>query len=486
MDKERLKEIIKKELLRRECLSSYERYVEKMYEGEYIKTAVSRFLCGRVQSFVEKKGGASYDIMIISMPPQHGKSMLITATLPSWYLLKKNKGRVICISYGEKYAAFFGRRNREKLKNGEGIFGRKLKSSPSSVTEFETLTGGSMISRGILSGITGRGCDLMIIDDPVKNRAEADSEIYRKRIFDEWENSFKTRLSAGAKVIVIQTRWHEEDLAGQLMKTEKSVEVINLPCEAEEGDLLKRAIGEPLCPELGKGREWLLMFKESYKSKNGSRAWNALFQGRPGSSEGGIIKRSWWRFYKSEELCEEGLDHLIISVDAAFKGEKDSDFVAIQAWGKKRNGFYLIDGIKARLDFPETVKAVRKFVKEHPTASHILIEDKANGSAIIQTLKRELPRVIGVNPKGGKLARVNAVCGVIEAGNVYLPKDKDFVGDFIEECTSFPRGRNDDQVDCMSQALSRLCIYSEASDKSKGENPFEKFNLGGKENRNVI
>lgn len=476
-----LKKAISLELLRRECLNSYQKYVEYIHEGSYKKTKAGKFLCGEVERFLEKKSTAPYEIMIISMPPQHGKSMTITATLPSWYLQKNKKGRVICISYSEEFATFFGRKNREKLQVGELVFGKLLNQDKEAATEFETNEGGSMISRGVLSGVTGRACDLMIIDDPIKNRMEADSEAYRKRVFDEWENSFKTRLSAGAKVILIQTRWHEDDLAGRLISSEKNIKVINLPCEAEENDPLKRKAGDALCPELLKDKAWLRQFKESYSSRNGSRAWSALFQGHPTATEGGIIKRKWWRIYDKSEDELSPLDHLIISVDASFKGEKNSDFVAIQVWGKRRGKFYLVDAIKEQLDFPRTVKMLKKIFKRYPRASHILIEDKANGSAIIQTLRKELPQIVGVNPQGGKVARVNAVCGVIEAGNVYLPLDEPFTADFIDECSIFPNGKHDDQVDCMSQALNRLAFYAEQAPSLKEDSPFGAFNIGKKQ-----
>ena len=245
--------------------------------------------------------------------------------------------------------------------------------------------------------MTGRPCELMIIDDPIKNRLEADSETYRRRLFDEWENSFKTRLAAGAKVILIQTRWHEDDLAGRLMRTEKNMEMINLPCEAEEGDPLGRSPGEALCPEIGKGDAWLELFKAGYVSQSGSRAWNALFQGRPTRAEGNLLKREWWRYY---DRAPEMMD-TILSVDAAFKEKEENDFVAIQAWGKREADIYLLDAIKAHLDFPETVEAIRAMKEKWPKARLVLVEDKANGPAIIQMLRREITGVVAVEPQGG-------------------------------------------------------------------------------------
>lgn len=450
------KQYIKQEILRRESMNNYASYVEYVHEGRWIPGKAVTFLCQRVQQFLERNTGAPYEILVISEPPQHGKSMTITETLPSWYLTKNQTKRVIEVSYSEDFAQLFGRRNKTKIEQFGKGFDVELAKSPNNNTEFELSNNvGGMISRGVLSGVTGRPCDLMIIDDPLKNRMEADSETIRERIWNEWENSFKTRLAAGAKVIVIQTRWHEDDLAGRLIKYEPNVEVINLTCEAEENDILGREIGTALCPEIGKDTAWLKEFKRSYLTQSGTRAWNALFQGRPTSAEGNLIKREWWKRYK--ELPK--LAKTVISVDATFKDGDNNDFVAIQVWGKINANIYLVDAIKRRMDFPATLQAIKDMKAKHPQSMAILIEDKANGSAIIQVLRKEINGILAINPEGGKVARVNAVSPTIEAGNVYLPEDAEFVFDFIEECSAFPNGKHDDQVDCMSQALNKLIFY---------------------------
>ena len=434
--------------------ANYRAWCYHVHEGRWLPGRAVSWLCERVQEFLEAETGNPYDVLVISLPPQHGKSMTITETLPSWYLCRWPERKVIGISYSEDFAQLFGRRNKGKLEQFGGIFGVELARNPNNNTEFETTAGGGMISRGVLSGVTGRACNLMIIDDPVKNRQEADSETYRDRVWDEWENSFKTRLAAGAKVIVIQTRWHEDDLAGRLLRTEKHVTSINLPCEAEEHDPLGRAPGEALCPEIGKGNEWLREMKRGYMTTSGSRAWNALFQGRPTSAEGNMILREWWQYYDAPPAMDEE----IISVDAAFKDGDNNDFVAIQAWGKAGPNLYMLDALKQRLNFPETLRAIRAMKERHPAARAVLVEDKANGPAVIQMLRREMPGVLPVTPEGGKAARVNAVSGAIESGNVWLPRYAAFTGDFVEECAAFPSGAHDDQVDAMSQALAKL-IY---------------------------
>ena len=406
------------------------------------------FLCETIQEFVQKQTGHAYDILVLSVPPQHGKSMTITETFPSWYLANYPDRRVIEISYSEDFAQTFGRKNRRKLDEFGTDLGVSLSKSTNSVTEFETEAGGGMISRGVMSGVTGRPADLMIIDDPIKNRSEADSETYRERLWSEWQDSFKTRLAAGAKVIVIQTRWHEDDLAGRIAQREKHVTVINLPCEAEEDDPLGREVGEALCPEIGKDNNWLKEMKESYDG--GSRTWNALYQGHPSSAEGNIIMREWWRRYTDAPP----VNRVVISVDAAFKGDNTSDFVAITVWGKTGSDIYLLDMIHRKMDFVDTTNAIYHLANKYPNYSAIYIEEKANGAAIISVLRKKLHAIIKITPMGGKIARVNAISGIIEAGNVYIPRTS-WGDDLIEECAMFPRAAHDDMVDSMSQCLMR-------------------------------
>ena len=298
----------------------------------------------------------------------------------------------------------------------------------------------------------------MIIDDPIKNREDADSESYRNKIFEEWNNSFKTRLAPGAKVIVIQTRWHEDDLAGRLIENE-NCKVINLPMEAEEDDPMGREIGEPLCPEMGRDMDFMESLKESlFKTGSGVRTWNALYQGRPTSEEGNMVKREWWQYYEVEDYHTGRLkfEHLLISVDATFKDGEKNDYVAIETWGKKGADMYLVDLVREHLDFPDTVRAIIGMKALHPRTGPILVEDKANGSAIIQVLKSHIPGLIAVLPTGSKEARVSAVSPAIESGNVYVPSDRHFTGMFIDEFASFPNGKNDDMVDSATQALYRL------------------------------
>ena len=443
--------------------TDYCEYVYHVHQGAWKKTPFHRFLCGYVQNFVERETDKPYEILVIATPPQHGKSQSITESLPSWYLGKHPDKHVIEISYNEDFAIKFGKRNKRKIDEfGEETFGIKIAKDSNRAVEFEIAEhGGGMLSRGIGTGVTGQPANLMIIDDPIKNRKEAFSKSRRDLIYEEWLMSFKTRLAPHSKVILIMTRWHEDDLAGRLLAEEENIKLLRFPCECEEEDTavekaLGRHIGDALCPEIGKGNAWLHEYKKGLVSREGSMTWNALFQGRPTAMEGNIIERDWWKLYEDNELPD--IATWVMSVDAAFKDEDQSDFVAIQVWGKTGAHIYLIDAVKKHLSFPETIVEIRRLRAMYPDCKTTLVEDRANGSAIIRMLRYEMTGVIAVQPIGSKMARVQAILGSIESGNVHLPKNKRFTGDFIEECSAFPNAAHDDQVDAMSQALNRL-IY---------------------------
>ncbi len=326
---------------------------------------------------------------------------------------------------------------------------------------------GSMLSVGVEGSITGQGADLLIIDDPIKNRMEADSITYRDRLWNEWQNTLLTRLQPGAAIIIILTRWHEDDLAGRILKfDEENWEVVSLPaiCEDEDSDPLGRRIGEALWPE-----KYDEVWAENKKREVGSYAWNALYQQRPSPPEGGIIQRGWWQYYRQ---APSRFEEIIQSWDCAFKDEQSSDYVVGQIWGRRGADKYLLDQVRDRMDFPSTVRAVESLSAKWPQARAKLIEDKANGPAVIATLKSKISGLIPVNPEGGKMARLQAVSPDIEAGNVYLPEPSiaPWVHDYVEEFATFPNGLNDDQVDATSQALLRLGVKSKVT-RTYGRKP---------------
>ena len=452
-------EIARRELARRR----YSEYLAYVHTG-WKKTRMSSYIADRVQRFIEAPSGNAYDILVIETPPQHGKSMTVTETLPSWVLGRFPLWRIIVAGYNDEFAARFCRRNKDKIKQfGAVLFGQSI-GEVDRATDFEMANKvGSFMSRGIRSGITGNPANLIIIDDPVKNREEADSETFRSKIWEEWQNSIKSRLAAGAKVIVIMTPWHEDDLAARILANEKNVELLRLPVEAEENDPLGREVGEALCPELGKDNAWLADFKTSYINDptGGARAWSALYQCAPRVEGGNLVQRSWWRYYKPDELPMFGTQ--LISVDAAFKGTDTSDYVAITVWGKRGQDYYLLYCLNRQMAFTDTLTAIRTVRRMYPAALRVLIEDKANGSAIIDVLQREM-FCIPVNPRGGKEARVNAVSPAIESGHVYLPISAPWLEDYINQWSAFPAGAHDDMVDSSTQALSFMLFSSGLTD----------------------
>ena len=457
-------EAIKAELAKRELARRhYAEYLAYAYGDSWIRTRMSAYLAGSIQRFIESETDHAYDILIIECPPQHGKSMTVSESLPSWYLGRHPDRNVILASYDSDFAERFCRKNKDKIKAcGRNLFKIAI-GAIDRAGEFELSNGkGRMISRGIMSGITGNPANLIIIDDPVKNQQEADSPAYRNRVWSEWQASLKSRLAAKGKVIVIMTPWTDDDLAARILRSEKNVQLLRLPVEAEEDDPLGRAVGDPLCPELGKDAQWLADFKTSYISdpQGGQRAWTALYQCSPRQEEGNIVQRSWWKFYDPDEELPFGTE--LISVDASFKGEDNSDYVSIQVWGKKKQDYYLRYCLNKQLNFPDTVEAIKTICRLFPRAKTVLIEEAANGHAIIQTLRLEREMyVISVTPLGGKISRVNAISPAIESGHVFLPDPAKapWVADYIDQWTAFPNSKYDDMVDATSQALNRM-IYS--------------------------
>lgn len=474
-------ELLRREQARRDLARrSFKRYLYYVHHPVWRRTRLSDFLADEVQRFVEEDTGHAYDILIIQTPPQHGKSLTITESFPSWYLGRNPRSRVIEASYNEETARRFGRKNQEKLEQfGETLFGVG-KGSTWTSTEFELDNGwGRMISRGVMSGITGNPANLLLIDDPIKNREEADSEVFREKLWNEWQSTLKTRLAARAKVILIATPWHEDDLMARIMRVEPNVKLLRLPVEAEENDPLGRCVGEALAPELGKDGLWLSQFKAGYLAdprRGGLRAWQALFQCAPRVEDGNLIRREWWRFFRKED--HNSFPTTVISVDAAFKDGANSDFVAIEVWSKRENDYFLRYCLNQRLDFPATLQAIRLVRELFPESRYVLIEDKANGSAIIQTLQSQFIGVIPVDPKGGKISRVNAVAPAIESGHVYLPQDALFAQELMDQFTAFPAGKHDDMVDAATQALSFLLFSRSCQTPGKVDREEESGFLG--------
>lgn len=411
--------------------------------------------------------------LIISLAPQEGKSSRVAEIFPVWALQRNPDLRIVVASYGMALARRNGRAIRNRIITNGDLLGLRLSDDLAAQHEWQ-LAGhrGGVYAAGIGTALTGRPCDLMVIDDPVKDRSEADSATYRQNVWDWWTDVASTRLAPGAPVVLILTRWHEDDLAGRLQAAEDGHlwRVINIPAEAdhrpEEGetDPLGREPGEYLESARGRTRaQW-----DAIKVRAGSRTWNALYQGRPSPAEGGIFHRDWWGEYDSPRWVaqDDGThwvlnpDEVVQSWDMAFKDTDASDYVVGQVWGRWGVEVFLLDQIHERLSFVDTLKAVRQLTARWPQATAKYIEDKANGTAVINALSRTVQGLIPVEPDGSKEARAAAVSPFVESGAVHLPAPElaPWVGGFIDEHAAFPQGSHDDQVDATTQALNRLLL----------------------------
>lgn len=388
--------------------------------------------------------------LMISIPPRHGKSMTVTETLPSYFMGKFPSSKVIMTAYSITLADDFARANAKKIEEYK-VFNNTVLSNNQ---DRMVLDNNSVcVKAGIMGGITGKGAHLLIIDDPIKTQEEASSETTRNKIWKEWESSLSTRLEEAAIVILIMTRWHEDDLAGRLLNGEYGEplpwDVVNIPLEAEENDVLGREPGQPLWDRYG-----LDFIRER---KQYAKTFNALYQGRPSAEEGNLLKRHYWNYYDKTQDFIDKLPLLVMSVDATFKDTSKSDKVSIQVWGKSGINFYLVDRFNARMDFMTTLQAIVNMKQKYPRIGMIFIEDKANGSAIINVLRKEVQGIVPVNPEGGKESRAQSILPYLVAGNIHLPRGES--QDFVEECAAFPNGAHDDDVDAFTQAISKINYY---------------------------
>lgn len=414
---------------------------------------------------------------IISMPPQEGKSQRTSIWFPLWLLHRNPNLRIAIVSYQHEIARRWGRRIRDLLRKHPEL-GLTLSSSSQRQDEFELLGyDGGVVCVGVEGGLTSRAVDVMIIDDPYKDSKQADSKAWKQTVEEFWENVALTRLGPGAPVVLIQTRWREDDLAGWLAKKGQGWNVLNIAAEAVDPDALPESDPEyrkpdPLGREPGtfmqSARErtvedWLLKRREV-----GSRTWNALYQGRPSPAEGTILKRDRWKFYTVPPWVEHadgrrtvvGYDDMLASWDMTFKGTEGTDKVSGQVWMRRGSDAYLLDRVNRRMDFVETLQAFVQMAARWPQATLKLVEDKANGPAVISMLRHRVPGIVPEEPQGGKEARAAAVSPLQEAGNLWLPDPSiaPWVGDLIDECAGFPTGAHDDDVDALSQAVNRILL----------------------------
>ena len=411
--------------------------------------------------------------LMVFMPPRHGKSELVSRVFPA-YLLAKHPDRWVGLcSYESTLAQDFSRVARDAYLRTGG----QMRTDSSAVHLWQTTQRGGMWAAGVGGPITGKGFHVGIIDDPLKNDEEAQSETIRQKHKSWYESTFVTREEPEAAQIIVQTRWHEDDLSGWLLSRERDDlnddserwHIVNFPAIAEETPAVFpvsctvapdwRQPGDALCPPRYDAAKLA-----KTQRRVGSRVWEALYQQRPTAAAGVIFKRKWWQFYTTREHPIPDVPTLpvmtraIISWDMAFKDTDGSDYVSGQVWGREGVRFYLLDRIKERLSFTATCSAVLTMKGKWPSARGTYIEDKANGTAVMDKLSRTVPGIIAVEPDGGKISRAYAVQPLVEAGNVFLPHPEiaPWVEDFIRELAAFPNGTHDDDVDACTQALNVL------------------------------
>jgi predicted phage terminase large subunit-like protein len=419
--------------------------------------------------------------LVISMPPQEGKTSRVTKIGSLWALARNPDLRIGIASYAQALAEGFGREIRNTISSYDGTeqtldIGLRIARDYGSAKRWQ-LAGhrGGVVCVGIGSGLTGRALEALTIDDPFADAEQAGSAYYRDRVWDWWQSVGAPRLAPGSPAIVVLTRWHESDLAGRLLEAEDGHRwrVINIPAVADhdpakgQSDPLGREPGEWLTSARGRTTaEW-----EQIRIQAGSRVFAALYQGRPSPDAGNVWQRQWWRRYSvplwSQHPTVPGAywvdeaDEIIVSVDAAFKDTKSSDYVVIQVWARRSANVYLLYQVRKRLSFTDTLTAFLAVVAMWPQANRRLIEDKANGTAVIDSLKAKIPGLVPVTPHESKYARASAVSPFIEAGNAFLPSPDIALFDteeFVDEAAGFPNAAHDDQVDAASQALAELLL----------------------------
>lgn len=430
--------------------------------------------------------------IVINIPPRCAKSLLTSVFWPAWDWLRDPWRKWLCASYAIGLSRRDAVRTRRLIMSPwyQSRWGDRfeLTSDQNEKTRYENNHSGFRIATSVGGSATGEGGDIRLVDDPHK-ASDAQSDTIRASDIDWWRETWSNRVTdpKRAAEVVIMQRLHERDLTGHILAEVGGYEHLMLPMRYEPD--------RKCVIDLGGGRRW-----EDPRAVEGELLWPARYgepevmredrnlgsygaagqlQQRPAPSGGGIFKHWWLRFWwprglpsptpervrtDKGEIVEcvqaelpEALDHQALSWDCAFKGASTSDYVVGQAWGQAGANHYLLDQIRERLDMPATVAAIRSMASAHPKATEKLIEDKANGPAVVSTLQDEIPGLIAVTPEGGKIVRAHGCAPRVEAGNVWLPHPSVFpwVRALIDELVAFPNGANDDQVDSLTQYLNR-------------------------------
>ena len=390
--------------------------------------------------------------LIINMPPRHTKSEFASYLLPAWMVGREPRLKIIQATHTAELAIRFGRKAKNLIdsENYSKIFKTKLQEDSKAAGRWETSDGGEYFAAGVGGAITGRGADLLIIDDP-HSEQDALSKVSLERAYEWYTSGPRQRLQPGGKIVLVMTRWSLKDLTGVLVANQKEAKsdqwhVVEFPAIMDQ---------EPVWPEY-----WKMDELEKVKAALPVAKWNAQWMQQPTSEEGAILKREWWRTYDADDIPP--LHHVIQSYDTAFLKKETADYSAITTWGiwypsdDEGANLILLDAIKGRYEFPELRRmALEQYKYWNPET--VIVEAKASGLPLTYELRKMDIPVTNFTPSKGndKHARVNAVAPLFESGMIWAPNQK-FAEEVIEECAAFPYGDHDDLVDSTTQAIMRF------------------------------
>jgi predicted phage terminase large subunit-like protein len=409
--------------------------------------------------------GKELEGIIFNVPPRTMKSLLISVFFPIWLWTTDPSRRFMFVSYSEKLSTQHSVFRRSVIespwyqKRWGTVF--SLSRDQNVKSHYENSARGTMFSTGMQATATGMGGDILIFDDPL-NPEQAISQVEREAVNLRFDTTFRSRINdpaTGVKIIIMQ-RLHELDLTGHVLARESSRwEHVSLPAIAQKDETWNSASGELLATQKAGDLLWPerlpKSFLDSQRVGMGSWAFHGQYQQSPAPLDGGIIKRQWVRFYRQ---LPEKFEFMVQSWDCTFSGGSDHDFVAGQVWARSGGKYFMLPyRTYERLDFGPTMAAIKSCHAKFPQAHAVLIEDKANGPAIISELQKEIAGVVAVNPEGGKIARAQATAPLWEAGSIELPDPQVFgiswMEDYLHNLCAFPKAAHDDDMDSTSQAL---------------------------------
>ena len=394
--------------------------------------------------------------LIVNMPPRHTKSEFASYLLPAWMVGRTPKLKIIQATHTGELAVRFGRKAKTLIDSPDykKIFDTTLREDSQAAGRWETSQGGEYFAAGVGGAITGRGADLLIIDDP-HSEQDAMSLNAFENAYEWYTSGPRQRLQPGGQIVLVMTRWSKKDLTGILLDNQKKVkgdqwEVVEFPAIMDHGTEKK-----PVWPQY-----WKLEELESVKATLPVGKWNAQWMQEPTSEEGALIKREWWKKWEHEDLPD--VTYVIQSYDTAFLKKETADYSAISTWGifypeeGGKPNIILLDSLKDRYEFPELRReALEQYRYWKPDM--VIVEQKASGTPLTHELRQMDIPVMTFTPSRGndKHVRVNSCAPLFEAGLIWAP-DEQFAEEMIEECASFPYGDHDDLVDSMTMAIMRF------------------------------